>query len=161
MNQKCHIIYVKLLEMVASLYHSDWTGRFGPSSCILFTICLVSTEYFWQNGYFQGSVFSKAWHKTAVRVLNIASHLLSVFVIVIIAHGLAGWGPHAYFQMLAESRNEVQSSSLHANYHPTVRQPELESVYIDSHHTVGASRFNIRETSPILEERDGNGRQWH
>lgn len=85
----------------------------------------------------------------------------SAFVIVIIAHGLAGWGPHAYFQMLAESRNEVQSSSLHANNHLMVQQPDLDSVYIDSHRTVEASQFNIRETSPILEEREGYGRHWH
>ncbi|OWM68026.1 lipid phosphate phosphatase 2 isoform X2 [Punica granatum] len=70
-----------------------------------------------------------------------------------------GWGPHAYFQMLAESRNEMQSSSSNANnHHLTVRQHELETVYIDPQRGVEESQFNIRDTSPILEGREGNGR---
>ncbi|PKI65389.1 hypothetical protein CRG98_014205, partial [Punica granatum] len=69
------------------------------------------------------------------------------------------WGPHAYFQMLAESRNEMQSSSSNANnHHLTVRQHELETVYIDPQRGVEESQFNIRDTSPILEGREGNGR---
>jgi membrane-associated phospholipid phosphatase len=37
-----------------------------------------------------------------------------------------GWGPHAYFQMLADSRNDVQDSA--GMNHLSVRQTELESV---------------------------------
>jgi len=39
---------------------------------------------------------------------------------------LSGWGPHAYFQMLADSRNDVQDSA--GMNHLSVRQTELESV---------------------------------
>ncbi|GLU04692.1 hypothetical protein SLE2022_218280 [Rubroshorea leprosula] len=48
-----------------------------------------------------------------------------------------GWGPHAYFQMLAESQSNSQSnnaSSLRAD------QTELESVFVDSHNGIGSGR---------------------
>ncbi|KAI4313879.1 hypothetical protein L6164_026826 [Bauhinia variegata] len=61
-----------------------------------------------------------------------------------------GWGPHAYFQMLAESRNATQclspnNGSLH------VQQTELHSVYIDPQETV---QVNSWDSSPML---DGHG----
>lgn len=59
-----------------------------------------------------------------------------------------GWGPHAYFQMLAESRNSIQSSTTADNLN--VQQMELETVYVESHHHMQNSRFNARDTSPIL-----------
>ncbi|KAJ7943095.1 lipid phosphate phosphatase 2, partial [Quillaja saponaria] len=40
-----------------------------------------------------------------------------------------GWGPHAYFQMLAESQNGAQSSSANTN-RLNVQHAELEAVYI-------------------------------
>lgn len=58
----------------------------------------------------------------------------------------AGWGPHAYFQMLAESRNEVQASSPNAN-NINVQQSEIESVYIQPQHEM---RFNTQDSSPML-----------
>eukprot|EP00268_Persea_americana_P011358 TRINITY_DN1480_c0_g3_i1.p1 TRINITY_DN1480_c0_g3~~TRINITY_DN1480_c0_g3_i1.p1 ORF type:complete len:321 (-),score=36.23 TRINITY_DN1480_c0_g3_i1:269-1231(-) len=60
-----------------------------------------------------------------------------------------GWGPHAYFQMLAESHDAVQSSS--ATNHLSMQQTEIESIYMPSGHGGGAVGINTRETSPILE----------
>ncbi|KAI3467044.1 hypothetical protein Pfo_023707 [Paulownia fortunei] len=40
-----------------------------------------------------------------------------------------GWAPHAYFSMLAESQNDNRSSTNNEN-RLTVRQSELESVYV-------------------------------
>lgn len=60
-----------------------------------------------------------------------------------------GWGPHAYFQMLAESRNGAESSNNINCFN--VQQSELESVYIDSQHGTETSRVNTRDTRPMLE----------
>ncbi|XP_004135078.1 lipid phosphate phosphatase 2 isoform X2 [Cucumis sativus] len=57
-----------------------------------------------------------------------------------------GWGPHAYFHMLAESRNEVQASSPNSN-NINVQQSEIESVYIQPQHEM---RFNTQDSSPML-----------
>ncbi|KAK4779477.1 hypothetical protein SAY87_015583 [Trapa incisa] len=65
-------------------------------------------------------------------------------------HDVDGWGPHAYFHMLAESRNELQSSTSNGNYNLTVRQPELETVYIDPQRGMEASQFSSRDTSRML-----------
>ncbi|XP_071692753.1 lipid phosphate phosphatase 2 [Rutidosis leptorrhynchoides] len=47
-----------------------------------------------------------------------------------------GWGPHIYFQMLAESRNDTQPSNLNGF---NVHQSELENVCIQSHNGRGIS----------------------
>ncbi|MFQ6640678.1 hypothetical protein Gotur_014308 [Gossypium turneri] len=60
-----------------------------------------------------------------------------------------GWGPHAYFQMLAESRNVNPSNG------SNVQQAELESVYVDSQHCRELSRVNTHDSSPILEGTNG------
>ncbi|KAF2310946.1 hypothetical protein GH714_018687 [Hevea brasiliensis] len=60
-------------------------------------------------------------------------------------YDIDGWGPHAYFQMLAESRNG--SESYNNMNCLNVRQSELQSVYIDSQH----QNVLNRDTSPILE----------
>ncbi|KAF5745239.1 lipid phosphate phosphatase 2 [Tripterygium wilfordii] len=59
------------------------------------------------------------------------------------------WGPHAYFQMLAESRNGLQSD-MNTNS-LSVRQTELDTVYVESQSQVETSRLNTRETSAILD----------
>ncbi|CAA2980872.1 lipid phosphate phosphatase 2-like [Olea europaea subsp. europaea] len=63
-----------------------------------------------------------------------------------------GWAPHAYFNMLADSRNGNQSSSTNANA-LTVRQSEFESVSIRS-----ASDANVRDSSSILEDMESGRR---
>ncbi|WZZ18922.1 hypothetical protein YC2023_112011 [Brassica napus] len=56
-----------------------------------------------------------------------------------------GWGPHAYFQMLADSRNVVQNSAGMNNL--SVRQAELENVYVHQQGTsMEISRSNTRGT---------------
>lgn len=60
-----------------------------------------------------------------------------------------GWGPHAYFQMLAESRNGAESSNNINCFN--AQQSELESVYIDSQRGTETSRVNTRDTRPMLE----------
>ncbi|KAL6982427.1 Phosphoric monoester hydrolase, partial [Sarracenia purpurea var. burkii] len=60
------------------------------------------------------------------------------------------WGPHAYFQMLAESRNGTQSSSNSTNYLIT-RPTELSDVYIQSHQSMAISELDARDTNPILD----------
>uniref|UniRef100_A0A5B6YHS8 Putative Lipid phosphate phosphatase 2 isoform 1 n=1 Tax=Davidia involucrata TaxID=16924 RepID=A0A5B6YHS8_DAVIN len=65
-------------------------------------------------------------------------------------YDIDGWGPHAYFQMLAESRNGNQSSPTNTNC-LTVQSSELENIYIQSHHGMAISEGNTRDTSPILD----------
>lgn len=67
-----------------------------------------------------------------------------------------GWGPFAYFQMLAESGNVDQSSSTNTN-RSNVRQSELQSVYIQPEHGVEISRVT-QDSSPMLNPL-GNGRR--
>lgn len=43
-----------------------------------------------------------------------------------------GWGPHAYFHMLAESRNGLQSSNTNNNA-LSLRVTEMEGVHVQSH----------------------------
>ncbi|XP_038710896.1 lipid phosphate phosphatase 2-like isoform X2 [Tripterygium wilfordii] len=55
-------------------------------------------------------------------------------------YDMDGWGPHAYFQMLAESRNDLQSET---STNPiSVRQTELESVNVETQSQVETSRLN-------------------
>ncbi|CAL1389542.1 unnamed protein product [Linum trigynum] len=49
-------------------------------------------------------------------------------------YDIDGWGPHAYFQMLAESRSGAQSTS-NTSTALIVRQSELENVFIDPQHS--------------------------
>ncbi|KAL1203577.1 Lipid phosphate phosphatase 2 [Cardamine amara subsp. amara] len=63
-----------------------------------------------------------------------------------------GWGPHAYFQMLADSRNDVQNSA--GMNHLSVREAELENVYVDRQETsMEISRSNTRDTTRMLDSR--------
>lgn len=65
--------------------------------------------------------------------------------------GYVGWGPHAYFQMLADSRNGGGSSNnMNINCF-NGQQSELESVFVDSQHRSEVTRIHSRDTSPILE----------
>ncbi|KAK2974860.1 hypothetical protein RJ640_021928 [Escallonia rubra] len=75
----------------------------------------------------------------------------------VFAGGLLGWGPHLYFQMLADSRNGAQSSS-NTNRLST-RPLEIESVYIHTHHGMSISDVNARDTSPILDSME-TGRRY-
>lgn len=67
-----------------------------------------------------------------------------------------GWGPHAYFHMLEESRNGVQPPSTNVDalgVHPT----ELESVHVDSQHGSDRPEFGFyrRDSMPIRDAREG------
>ncbi|XVE84891.1 hypothetical protein DITRI_Ditri17bG0048100 [Diplodiscus trichospermus] len=68
----------------------------------------------------------------------------------VFAGGLLGWGPHAYFQMLAESQNGNPSHTINGS---NVQQSELQSVYVDSQHGIGRelSRASTRDSSPIID----------
>lgn len=79
------------------------------------------------------------------------SRLFSVYV------GWAGWGPHAYFQMLAESQNRDEALSANANS-LSMQQTELESIYIQSQHGVETSRGYSGDTNPILNGRESGRR---
>ncbi|KAG8652211.1 lipid phosphate phosphatase 2 isoform X2 [Manihot esculenta] len=68
-------------------------------------------------------------------------------------YDIDGWGPHAYFQMLAESRNGAQTSD-NTNF-LNGRQPELQTVCIDSQH----QSVTDRDTNPILEQNRGERRR--
>lgn len=61
-----------------------------------------------------------------------------------------GWGPHAYFQMLAESRNGSQPSTVNNEIHH-VQSSELQavSVYIPPQHDAD-TRVNSWDSSPML-----------
>lgn len=61
-----------------------------------------------------------------------------------------GWGPHAYFQMLAETRDGVPSSSTNTN-RLVVQQSENESGYVQPHHSIEISAVDTRDSGPMLE----------
>ena len=64
----------------------------------------------------------------------------------------AGWGPHAYFQMLAESQNGNPSNTINGS---NVQQSELESVYVDSQHGRELSGANTHDSNLRLDETNG------
>ncbi|GAB2280030.1 Lipid phosphate phosphatase 2 [Dionaea muscipula] len=67
-------------------------------------------------------------------------------------YDLDGWGPHSYFQMLAESTTTGQPPSTNQASSLSLRQLEIESVRLQSHHDVETPSFSerLRDTSPIL-----------
>ncbi|KAG5128513.1 hypothetical protein JHK82_029348 [Glycine max] len=68
----------------------------------------------------------------------------------VFAGALIGWGPHAYFQMLAESRNGAQPSTVNNEIHH-VQSAELQAVslYIPPQHDAD-TRGNSWDSSPML-----------
>lgn len=71
----------------------------------------------------------------------------------------AGWGPHAYFQMLGETRNGIRSPSTGINQ-LSVQATELESVHVESHHGLETSVVYTRDTRPILDGLNNGRRNW-
>ncbi|RVW16977.1 Lipid phosphate phosphatase 2 [Vitis vinifera] len=65
-------------------------------------------------------------------------------------YDIDGWGPHAYFEMLAESRNGIQSSTTGIN-HLSMGVTELQSIHVESHLGMDTSVVYTRDTSPILD----------
>ncbi|KAA8532642.1 hypothetical protein F0562_032542 [Nyssa sinensis] len=72
-------------------------------------------------------------------------------------YDINGWGPHAYFQMLAESQNGNQSAPTNINC-LSVQSMELENVYIQSHNGMATSEGITRDTSPMLVGMASGGR---
>lgn len=72
-------------------------------------------------------------------------------------YDIDGWGPHAYFEMLAESRNGIQSSTTGIN-HLSMGVTELQSVHVESHLGMDTSVVYTRDTSPILDGLNGGRR---
>ncbi|KAM1326693.1 hypothetical protein ACFX14_011208 [Malus domestica] len=68
-----------------------------------------------------------------------------------------GWGPHAYFQMLAESQNREESSTNNAN-NLSVQPTELTSVYVEPQNGDELSRGNSGDRNAMLNGRE-NGRR--
>ncbi|XP_059451994.1 lipid phosphate phosphatase 2-like [Corylus avellana] len=68
-----------------------------------------------------------------------------------------GWAPHAYFQMLAESRNGVQSST-NTNNRLIRQQSELESSYVQAQHVIEISAVDMRDSGPMLDAMEGGRR---
>ncbi|XP_038984733.1 lipid phosphate phosphatase 2-like isoform X2 [Phoenix dactylifera] len=60
-----------------------------------------------------------------------------------------GWGPFAYFQMLAETGNNIQGST---NTNPLTSRPsEVETVYVQSEQQVGIYMRDINPTLDAME----------
>ncbi|KAM1517520.1 lipid phosphate phosphatase 2-like [Malus sylvestris] len=68
-----------------------------------------------------------------------------------------GWGPHAYFRMLAESQNRDESSSNNANS-LSVQPAELTSIYVQPQNGAELSRGNSGDTNSMLHGHE-NGRR--
>ncbi|KVH96268.1 Phosphatidic acid phosphatase/chloroperoxidase, N-terminal [Cynara cardunculus var. scolymus] len=60
-----------------------------------------------------------------------------------------GWGPHMYFQMLSESRNDTQPSNINGL---NVAPLEIENVLIQSRSGMAVSDDSIHNTNSILNE---------
>lgn len=94
-------------------------------------------------------------------------YLLAVFLIIIdclILLGIsslnlclwpAGWGPHAYFQMLADSRNDQESNNANCL---SVQPSEPENVYAEPQRHIEISRSNTRDGSLMLDEMESQRR---
>ncbi|KAL6007601.1 hypothetical protein ACLOJK_033100 [Asimina triloba] len=75
----------------------------------------------------------------------------------VIKEGHKSWGPHAYFQMLADSRNGVQSAA--TTNCLNVQSADMENVYMPSGHGTGSYGVGMRESSPILDDALEAGRR--
>lgn len=65
----------------------------------------------------------------------------------------AGWGPHAYFQMLAESQNGNPPNNINGS-NAYASQSELQGVYVDSQHGHSSGReVDSHDSGPILDGR--------
>ncbi|KAI4369019.1 hypothetical protein MLD38_017513 [Melastoma candidum] len=62
-----------------------------------------------------------------------------------------GWGPHAYFEMLAESREGPQAPSSSAN-RLNIQGEALQDMYIDPERGPEMSRTTSRDSIPMLAE---------
>ncbi|PIA33438.1 hypothetical protein AQUCO_04100098v1 [Aquilegia coerulea] len=62
-----------------------------------------------------------------------------------------GWGPHAYFQMLAERGSVVEVSSMTANG-LSIRPSEMENVSMQSGRGGETTNFNTYDTNSILDQ---------
>ncbi|XP_057962052.1 lipid phosphate phosphatase 2-like isoform X2 [Malania oleifera] len=70
-------------------------------------------------------------------------------------YDIDGWGPHAYFQMLAESRNGESTSTNGLR----VQSMDIETAYPQSHNGMETSGNIVRDTSPILDRMQSGRRQ--
>ncbi|XP_031501370.1 lipid phosphate phosphatase 2-like isoform X1 [Nymphaea colorata] len=68
----------------------------------------------------------------------------------VFAGGLLGWGPHAYFQMLADSHSNQDQSSAN-NHHLAFRGTEIETAYQQR----PEMEYGVRDTRPILDVEAG------
>ncbi|KAH9746670.1 Lipid phosphate phosphatase 2 [Citrus sinensis] len=66
-----------------------------------------------------------------------------------------GWGPHAYFQMLADSRNDQESNNANCL---SVQPSEPENVYAEPQRHIEISRSNTRDGSLMLDEMESQRR---
>ncbi|XP_010279381.1 PREDICTED: lipid phosphate phosphatase 2-like isoform X2 [Nelumbo nucifera] len=72
-------------------------------------------------------------------------------------YDIDGWGPHAYFQMLAEIGNGQQSSNTTTN-HLSIRSSEIENAYTQPVHDREMGVMGIQDTSPILNAMESGRR---
>jgi diacylglycerol diphosphate phosphatase/phosphatidate phosphatase len=71
----------------------------------------------------------------------------------------AGWAPHAYFEMLTESRNGVQSSTI-TNSRLVRQQSELVTTHVQAQHDIAISGVDIgdSDSGPMLDALEGGRR---
>ncbi|XP_062145335.1 lipid phosphate phosphatase 2-like [Alnus glutinosa] len=70
-----------------------------------------------------------------------------------------GWAPHAYFEMLTESRNGVQSSTI-TNSRLVRQQSELVTTHVQAQHDIAISGVDIgdSDSGPMLDALEGGRR---
>lgn len=66
-------------------------------------------------------------------------------------YDIDGWGPHAYFQMLAETQNSIQPTSSATRNTLNVQQPELETICIQPPHDRETPRVNSSNSRLLLD----------
>lgn len=69
-------------------------------------------------------------------------------------YDIDGWGPHAYFRMLADTQNSTQTSTTTSN-NLSVQQSERESVYIQLQHGIEILGVDNRGSSARMEAMEG------
>ena len=76
-------------------------------------------------------------------------------LLVFLFDGLSGWGPHAYFSMLADTGSNSEVPPTTTNHLAlNSRTVEMETVSVPSEHHY---QVNLRDSSPILDDMESGG----
>ncbi|ONK81757.1 uncharacterized protein A4U43_C01F32570 [Asparagus officinalis] len=75
---------------------------------------------------------------------------------VVLSRSVLGWGPHAYFSALADTRSNDESIPTTTNHFTVNSTPmEMDTVSIPSEHQI---QYSMRDSSPVLDTMEAGRR---